>query len=80
MAEAEAHPGPSLVIAYSPCAMHGIANMGTSANDAKLAVDSGEPAAPAVVWRPTRLRAGPAPAAGSATPARPALMERMHVI
>lgn len=42
MAEAEAHHGPSLVIAYSPCAMHGIASMGVSATDAKLAVDSGE--------------------------------------
>ena len=42
LAEAEAHPGPSLVIAYSPCAMHGIANMGASASNAKLAVDSGE--------------------------------------
>ncbi len=42
MAEAEAHHGPSLIIAYSPCAMHGIANMGASASNAKLAVDSGE--------------------------------------
>jgi pyruvate-ferredoxin/flavodoxin oxidoreductase len=40
-AEAEAHPGPSLIIAYAPCAMHGIGNMGDSAKDAKLAVDTG---------------------------------------
>ncbi|GAB4822569.1 hypothetical protein N2152v2_009615 [Parachlorella kessleri] len=39
--EAEAHPGPSLIIAYSPCAMHGISDMGGSAKDAKLAVDTG---------------------------------------
>ena len=49
MAEAEAHPGPSLLIAYSPCAMHGIASMGSSASDAKLAVDSGASRA-AVLW------------------------------
>ena len=37
LSEAEAHKGPSLVIAYSPCAMHGIAEgMGESAKDAKV--------------------------------------------
>lgn len=30
LAEAEAHRGPSLVIAYAPCAMHGISSMGDS--------------------------------------------------
>jgi len=40
--EAEAHKGPSLVIAYAPCAMHGIAEgMGESAKDAKTAVETG---------------------------------------
>ncbi|GAB4821587.1 hypothetical protein N2152v2_008633 [Parachlorella kessleri] len=39
-AEAEAHPGPSLILAYSPCAMHGM-DMTTSNSDAKIAVDSG---------------------------------------
>lgn len=35
--EAEAHRGPSLIIAYAPCAMHGIAEgMGESAKDAKV--------------------------------------------
>ncbi len=38
--EAEAYPGPSLIIAYSPCIAHGI-NMGKSQNEEKLAVESG---------------------------------------
>lgn len=42
LAEAEAHPGPSLIIAYAPCAMQGmVEGMGESQKDAKLAVDSG---------------------------------------
>jgi len=39
-AEAEAHPGPSLVIAYSTCIAHGI-DMSTSMTHQKQAVDSG---------------------------------------
>lgn len=40
--EAEAYPGPSLVIAYSPCIAHGISDgMGTSHRQAKLAVECG---------------------------------------
>ncbi len=38
--EAEAYPGPSLIIAYSPCIAHGI-NMSKSQSEAKLAVESG---------------------------------------
>ena len=38
--EAEAYPGPSLVIAYSPCIAHGI-NMGLSQREEKMAVESG---------------------------------------
>ncbi len=38
--EAEAYPGPSLIIAYSPCISHGI-NMGRSQREEKLAVESG---------------------------------------
>jgi len=38
--EAEAYPGPSLIIAYSPCIAHGI-DMGKSQHEAKLAVESG---------------------------------------
>ena len=40
--EAEAYPGPSVIIAYSPCINHGLrAGMGKSQNQAKLAVESG---------------------------------------
>ncbi|MBN2398818.1 MAG: pyruvate:ferredoxin (flavodoxin) oxidoreductase, partial [Candidatus Aminicenantes bacterium] len=38
--EAEAYPGPSIVIAYSPCIMHGI-DMGFSSAETKKAVQSG---------------------------------------
>jgi len=38
--EAEAYPGPSLIIAYAPCINHGI-NMGKSQEEAKKAVESG---------------------------------------
>jgi pyruvate-ferredoxin/flavodoxin oxidoreductase len=38
--EAEAYPGPSLIIAYSHCIAHGI-NMTKGLNQQKLAVDSG---------------------------------------
>lgn len=42
IAEAEAYPGPSLIIAYAPCINHGLkAGMGCSQLEAKLAVDSG---------------------------------------
>jgi pyruvate-ferredoxin/flavodoxin oxidoreductase len=42
IAEAEAYPGPSLIIAYAPCINHGLKNgMGCSQLEAKLAVDSG---------------------------------------
>ena len=40
--EAEAYPGPSLIIAYSPCINHGIrSGMGKSQEQAKLAVEAG---------------------------------------
>lgn len=40
--EAEAYPGPSVIIAYSPCISHGLrAGMGKSQLEAKLAVDCG---------------------------------------
>ena len=42
IAEAEAYPGPSLIIAYAPCINHGIkSGMGGSQLEAKRAVDSG---------------------------------------
>ena len=40
--EAESYPGPSLIIAYSPCVSHGIRKgMGSSIEEEKLAVESG---------------------------------------
>ena len=40
--EAEAYPGPSLIIAYSPCINHGLrASMGKSQDEEKRAVESG---------------------------------------
>ncbi|MDR1620864.1 MAG: pyruvate:ferredoxin (flavodoxin) oxidoreductase, partial [Synergistaceae bacterium] len=42
LAEAEAHKGPSLVIAYAPCINHGIkAGMGKTQDQTKKAVDAG---------------------------------------
>jgi pyruvate-ferredoxin/flavodoxin oxidoreductase len=42
IAEAEAYPGPSLIIAYAPCINHGIKiGMGNSQLEAKKAVDAG---------------------------------------
>ncbi|KYZ74756.1 pyruvate-flavodoxin oxidoreductase [Anaerosporomusa subterranea] len=42
IAEAEAYPGPSLIIAYAPCVNHGIsAGMGKSQTQAKRAVEAG---------------------------------------
>ena len=40
--EAESYPGPSLIIAYSPCISHGIVTgMGTTQRQEKLAVEAG---------------------------------------
>jgi pyruvate:ferredoxin (flavodoxin) oxidoreductase, homodimeric len=40
--EAEAYPGPSLIIAYAPCINHGLKNgMGQSQKEAKMAVECG---------------------------------------
>ena len=40
--EAESYPGPSVIIAYSPCINHGLrAGMGKSQLEAKMAVESG---------------------------------------
>lgn len=40
LVEAESYPGPSLIIAYSPCIAHGI-DMSMSQREGKLAVESG---------------------------------------
>ena len=40
--EAEAYPGPSLIIAYAPCINHGLrAGMGKTQEEEKRAVESG---------------------------------------
>ena len=40
--EAEAYPGPSIIIAYSPCINHGLlAGMGKTQEESKLAVEAG---------------------------------------
>ena len=40
--EAESYPGPSLIIAYSPCISHGIkTGISTSLREEKKAVDAG---------------------------------------
>jgi pyruvate-ferredoxin/flavodoxin oxidoreductase len=39
--EAEAYPGPSIVIAYSPCIAHGLKSMGRTQEEEKLAVECG---------------------------------------
>ena len=42
IAEAEAYPGPSLIIAYAPCINHGIKKgMSKAQTEEKLAVDCG---------------------------------------
>jgi pyruvate-ferredoxin/flavodoxin oxidoreductase len=39
--EAEAYPGPSIVIAYAPCIAHGLRSMGRTQEEEKLAVECG---------------------------------------
>ena len=39
--EAEAYPGPSIIIAYSPCIAHGLKSMGQSQEEENRAVESG---------------------------------------
>jgi pyruvate-ferredoxin/flavodoxin oxidoreductase len=39
--EAEAYPGPSLIIAYSPCIAHGLRSMGRTQEEEKQAVECG---------------------------------------
>jgi pyruvate-ferredoxin/flavodoxin oxidoreductase len=58
--EAEAYPGPSLIIAYSHCIQHGI-NMTLGLTEQKLAVDSG--AWPLYRYNPTLAAEGKNPLA-----------------
>jgi pyruvate-ferredoxin/flavodoxin oxidoreductase len=56
--EAEAHPGPSLIIAYSPCIAHGV-DLSNNHRQQRLAVDSGH--WPLFRFDPARARAGQNP-------------------
>jgi pyruvate-ferredoxin/flavodoxin oxidoreductase len=56
--EAEAHPGPSIIIAYSHCIAHGY-DMALGAEQQKLAVDSGY--WPLYRYDPRRLETGETP-------------------
>ncbi len=56
--EAEAHPGPSLIIAYSPCIAHGY-DLSFGAHQQKLAVESG--IWPVYRFDPARLERGETP-------------------
>jgi pyruvate-ferredoxin/flavodoxin oxidoreductase len=58
LAEADAYPGPSLVIAYSHCIAHGY-DMAHGADQQKLAVDAG--VWPLYRFDPRRLDAGEPP-------------------
>jgi pyruvate-ferredoxin/flavodoxin oxidoreductase len=56
--EAEAYPGPSLIIAYSPCIAHGY-DLAFGANQQRLAVDAG--VWPLYRFDPRRIKAGQPP-------------------
>jgi pyruvate-ferredoxin/flavodoxin oxidoreductase len=56
--EAEAHPGPSLLIAYSPCIAHGY-DLALGAEQQKRAVDCG--IWPLLRWNPGRVAEGKPP-------------------
>jgi pyruvate-ferredoxin/flavodoxin oxidoreductase len=56
--EAEAHPGPSIIIAYSHCIAHGI-NMTTAMQNQKAAVDVGQ--WPLYRYNPARAETGDNP-------------------
>ncbi len=56
--DAEAHPGPSLIIAYAPCIAHGV-DMSNNHRQQQLAVDSGH--WPLFRYEPLRAAAGKNP-------------------
>jgi pyruvate-ferredoxin/flavodoxin oxidoreductase len=56
--EAEAHPGPSLIIAYSPCIAHGV-DLSNNHRQQDMAVKSGH--WPLFRFNPARLAAGQSP-------------------
>ena len=72
--EAEAHPGPSLIIAYSPCIAHGY-DLAHGLDQQKLAVESGH--WPLYRYDPRRLDAGEKPLVIDAGPGRAKLADFM---
>lgn len=66
MLEAEAHPGPALLIAHSPCIAHGYDLVHSPAHQ-RMAIDSG--AWPLYRFNPARLKEGLAPLRIDADPA-----------
>ncbi len=74
--EAEAYPGPSLIIAYSHCIAHGI-NMTTAMKNQKAAVDSGQ----WLLYRhnPTKGEQGENPLTLDSRPPKLPLIEYLHM-
>jgi pyruvate-ferredoxin/flavodoxin oxidoreductase len=73
--EAEAHPGPSLIIAYSHCIAHGY-DLAFGTHQQKLAVDSG--AWPLFRFDPKRIDAGESPLTLDSTPGKASLRDYMR--
>jgi pyruvate-ferredoxin/flavodoxin oxidoreductase len=73
--EAEAHPGPSLIIAYSHCIAHGY-DLAFGAHQQKLAVDSG--VWPLFRFDPKRIEAGELPLALDSTPGKASVRDYMR--
>ncbi len=73
--EAEAYPGPSLIIAYSHCIAHGI-NMAKGLNQQKLAVESG--AWPLYRFNPQLAAAGENPLTLDSKPPKIPLKEYVY--
>jgi pyruvate-ferredoxin/flavodoxin oxidoreductase len=75
LVEAEAHPGPSLVIAYSHCIAHGY-DLAHGAEQQKLAVESG--AWPLFRYDPKRLELGEPPLTLDSSPGKARLRDYMQ--
>jgi pyruvate-ferredoxin/flavodoxin oxidoreductase len=73
--EAEAHPGPSLVIAYSACIAHGY-DLAFGARQQKLAVDSG--AWPLYRFDPGRIERGEPPLTLDSAPGKARLRDYLQ--
>ncbi|HEV8244227.1 MAG TPA: pyruvate:ferredoxin (flavodoxin) oxidoreductase, partial [Polyangiaceae bacterium] len=73
--EAEAHPGPSLIIAYSHCIAHGY-DLSLGARQQKLAVDCG--VWPLYRFDPRRIDQGEPPLTLDATPGKASIRQYMQ--